>query len=61
MLEGLDAVRKRPGTYIGSIDGAVSITCLENCGYAVDEALSGFGDRDETINKDGKSLNGLKP
>ncbi len=41
VLEGLDAVRKRPGMYIGSTDGAVSITSSK-LWLRVDEALSGF-------------------
>ena len=55
VLEGLEAVRKRPGMYIGSTDTRGLMHCLwEIIDNGVDEALGGFARTvDVTLHPDG--------
>ncbi|KJQ54686.1 DNA gyrase subunit B [Microbacterium sp. SA39] len=57
VLEGLEAVRKRPGMYIGSNGSAGLMHCLwEIIDNAVDEAVDGNGDKIDVILHDDGSV-----
>jgi len=57
VLEGLEAVRKRPAMYIGSTDTRGLMHCLwEIIDNSVDEALAGFGDHIEVVLNDDGSI-----
>ncbi len=57
ILEGLDAVRRRPGMYIGSTDyRGLHHLLWEITDNSIDEHLAGWGDRIRvTLNKDGSA------
>jgi len=60
VLEGLEAVRKRPGMYIGSTDSRGLMHCVwEIIDNSVDEALVGYCTRIDIVLRDDGSVEKL--